>query len=179
MLISLTPSPSLQQGEMPTWKLAPLLAAHAYKVWNGVHRPSGIYAHQQHSTTYDSDGSESDSSSGHSGPCWCCPSPTCWNNRPTHIDGLSWTSSLHQPPLQFVLHTNSFWICTSSQSAQTLLMPRQWLKELWPWHDWHPRLLPATWFIVTCYFKLVTVTCYHVTVYSGMNWPYSILSPRI
>ena len=45
-------------------KLALPFAAHAYKARDSVHRPAGSHAHQKHSTHYDSDGSESDSTSG-------------------------------------------------------------------------------------------------------------------
>ena len=91
MLISHTPSPSLlQSGDMHTWIAvaccvpyrcwnspwpASRFAAHAYKARNGVHLPACLHAPQQHSTSYDSNGSESDSTLGHSGQCWCCP--TC------------------------------------------------------------------------------------------------------
>ena len=79
---------------MPTWIIAGLrvpcrcwnsplpalpFAAHAYKARMGVHRPAWSHANQQHNTHYDLDGFQSDSTSGHVGPCQLVQRPADLN----------------------------------------------------------------------------------------------------
>ena len=104
------------QRAIQVLKLAPPLAAHAYKARHGVHWPSGSHAHQQHNTNYDSDGSE------YFGASWPVLVLSYLLKPQAYL--YRGTSSLQLPPLQF----DNLYILTDFEFVHPLLMPKACVK---------------------------------------------------